>query len=66
MPFLTPGTLPDPGINSVSLMSPVLVDGFLPLVPPEESQTNLLLPKSCWGARIPVWCIVEPVGLGRL
>ena len=28
MPFLTPGNLPDPGINPVSLMSPVLVGGF--------------------------------------
>ena len=28
LPFLTPGNLPDPGINPVSLMSPVLVGGF--------------------------------------
>ena len=28
VPFLTPGDLPDPGIESVSLASPALAGGF--------------------------------------
>ena len=28
LPFLSPGDLPDPGIESTSLMSPVLAGGF--------------------------------------
>ena len=34
-PFLTPGYLPDPGIEPVTLVSPALAGGFfIPLVPP--------------------------------
>ena len=31
LPFPTPGDLPDPGIESVSLVSPALAGGFLAL-----------------------------------
>ena len=34
LPFPPPGDLPDPGIETGSLMSPVLKVGSLPLVPP--------------------------------
>ena len=34
LPFSPPGDLSDPGIEPVSLLSPVLAGGFLPLVPP--------------------------------
>ena len=32
--FLTPGNIPDPGIETVSLASPALADGFFMAVPP--------------------------------
>ena len=35
--FLFPGDLSDPGIEPVSLASPALAMGSLPLVPPEKS-----------------------------
>lgn len=31
----------------------------------EELKRNLLLPKSCWDAWAPMWCIVELLGPGR-
>ena len=34
LPCPSPGDLPDPGIESTSLMSPELAGGFLPLVLP--------------------------------
>ena len=34
LPCPSPGDLPDPGMKSVSPMSPVLAEGSLPLVPP--------------------------------
>ena len=43
LPFPTPGDLLDPGIESLSLMSPVLADGFFP--------TSVT-----WEARIPYEC----------
>ena len=33
LPFPSPGDLPDPGIEPVSLASPTLIGGFLPLAP---------------------------------
>ena len=33
LPFPPPGDLPDPGVEPMSLMSPALAGGFLPLVP---------------------------------
>ena len=33
LPFLSPGDLPDPGIKSASLMSPVLAGGFCATAP---------------------------------
>ena len=33
MPFLTPRDIPDPGIESASLASPALADGFFTTVP---------------------------------
>ena len=35
MPLPSPGDLPDPGIEPVSLMSPALQEGSLPLAPPK-------------------------------
>ena len=43
LPFPTPGDLLDPGIESLSLMSPVLADGFFPT-------------SATWEARIPYEC----------
>ena len=37
MPFPTPGNLPDPGIEPVSLVSPALAVGFFTTVPPGKS-----------------------------
>ena len=34
LPFPTPGDLPDPGIESVSLVSPALAGGFFSTAPP--------------------------------
>ena len=34
LPFLSPGDLPDPGIEPRSLMSPELADGFFTTEPP--------------------------------
>ena len=34
LPFPTPGDLPDPGIESVSLVSPALAGGFFSTSPP--------------------------------
>ena len=36
LPFLTPGDLPDPGIQPVSLASPALAGGFFIIVPPRK------------------------------
>ena len=36
-----PGDLPNPGIEPVSFMSPVLADGFLPLGPPGKPFVNV-------------------------
>ena len=33
LPCPPPGDLPDPGVEPMSLMSPALAGGFLPLVP---------------------------------
>jgi len=43
LPCPPPGNLPDPGIEPVSLMFPVLVGGPLPLVPsgkPQETKVS--------------------------
>ena len=34
-PFLSPGNLPNPGIESASLVSPTLAGGFFTTAPPE-------------------------------
>ena len=36
MPFPSPGDLPDPGIEPVSLVSPALAGGFFTTEPPGE------------------------------
>ena len=38
LPFLTPGDLPDPGIEPTSLVSPPLAGGFFTNVPPEAKR----------------------------
>ena len=40
--FLTPGDLPDPGIEPASPVSPTLADGFFTTVPPRKPCLNLL------------------------
>ena len=40
-----PGDLPDPGIRSTSLVSPAMVGGSLPLVPPEKPLVRWLIYK---------------------
>ena len=44
VPFPTPGDPPNPGSNPMSLVSPVLGLGSLPLVPPAEMYPNILTP----------------------
>ena len=49
LPCSSPGDLPDPGIEPVSLRSPALQVGSLPLVPPEKpnfaSRPTIQLPR---------------------
>ena len=40
LPFSTPGDLPDPGIEPLSLMSPALAGGFFTTAPPEKPTYN--------------------------
>ena len=40
LPFLTPGDLPDPGMEPTSLLSPTLATGPLPLAPPGKCDNN--------------------------
>ena len=40
LPFPTPGDFPDPGIEPVSLVSPALADGSLPLGPPGKPKNR--------------------------
>ena len=42
LPFPPPGDLPDPGIKPMSLMSPALAEGSLPLVPPGKPNPSSL------------------------
>ena len=37
LPFSSPGDLPDPGIDPISLVSPALADGFVTAEPPRKS-----------------------------
>ena len=47
-PFPTPGDLPDPGIEPLSLESPALAGRFFTTAPPEEPPGKiLLLPPIC-------------------
>ena len=45
LPFPTPGDLPDPGIEPVSLASPVLAGGFFTPAPPEGEAKQTLRSK---------------------
>ena len=55
LPCPPPGDLPDPGMELVSLMSPVLADGFLPLVSPcSDNLLSSVQSLSC------VWFFVTP------
>ena len=47
LPFPPPGDLPNPGIESASLVSPALAGGFFITVPPGKSM-------------FPVWCLTNP------
>ena len=61
--FPSPGDLPDPGIEPVSLTTPALADGFFATVPPEKPllvnhqwrrqwhPTPVLLPRKSHGRR---------------
>ena len=42
LPFPPPGNLPDPGTEPMSLMSPALAGGFLPLAPPGKPLIYLI------------------------
>ena len=50
LPFLTPGDLPDPGIDPTSLASPAWAADSLPLVPPGKPPVPS---GSGWGGEIP-------------
>ena len=39
LPFLTPGDLPDPGVEPMSLESPALASEFFTTVPPEKQRS---------------------------
>ena len=41
LPFLTPGDLPDPGIEPTSLESPALADRYFTTVPPGKPSSHL-------------------------
>ena len=43
LPFPPPGDFPDPGIESLSLMSPTLARRFLPLAPPGKPTPGRVL-----------------------
>jgi len=43
LPFPTPGDLPDPGIESMSLESPALAGGFFTTRPPGKPGGTLIL-----------------------
>ena len=47
MPFFPPGNLPDPGIEPMSLTSPVLAGGFFTTVPPGKPQIFWLGQAAC-------------------
>ena len=42
LPFPTPGDLPDPGIESMSLVSPALIDKFL-ITEPQSAKGRVAL-----------------------
>ena len=46
LPFATPGDLPDPGIEPVSLTSPALAGGFFTTSITWEAHLTLMLPNS--------------------
>ena len=47
LPFPSPGYLPDPGIDPMSLVSPVLQEDCLPLAPPNGEGNGTPLQYSC-------------------
>ena len=48
LPFPTPGDLPEPGIESASLASPVLAGRFFPTVPPGKPKLTVLQLGGFW------------------
>ena len=46
MPFSTPGDLPDPGVESMSLESPALAGGFFTTVLPGKPYLSTLIAKA--------------------
>ena len=42
LPFPTPGDLPDPGIEPMSLVSPALAGGFFTTEPPGNQVTSII------------------------
>ena len=42
LPFPTPGDLPDPGIETASLVSPALVGRFFTTVPPGKAVVEMI------------------------
>ena len=47
LPFPSPGDLPDPGIEPMSLASPALAGGFLPLALPGRPKWKQMFTKKC-------------------
>ena len=47
LPFLTPGDLPDPGIEPTSPVSPALADRFFTTVPPGKLSSLYCAVLSC-------------------
>ena len=61
LPFLTPGDLPDPGIEPTALVSATLAGGFFTTVPPGKGMrmhtpTRLLHPRDFPGESMGVGC----------
>ena len=48
LPFSTPGDLPDPGVEPMSLASPALAGGFFTTVPPGKPKRNMLKAGYCY------------------
>ena len=57
LPFISPGDLPEPGIELVSLVPPALAGGFFTTEPPEKPLLNPV-PTSCPTQPLIIFCFL--------